>query len=140
VLAALFARSFVPQYVLFSNDGPLGAMASQAQVKWSNFRGMWMDLNSISSQYVSCSPSVTQILNLALNTVAWAKFYAPLALLALGLAAGFCFRRLGLSNLACVLGALAAACFRVWRWALAVRQPALLDVAPVLTGVPPFPA
>jgi hypothetical protein len=107
LLAALFARSFVPKYVVFSNDGPLGAMASQAQLKWSNFRGVWQDLNSIGSQGISSTLSVTQVLNLALNYVAWAKFFAPLALLVLGLGAGFCFRRFGLSNLACVLGAVA---------------------------------
>lgn len=109
LLAVLFARSFLPQYVLFSNDGPLGAMASQAKLKWSNFRGVWLDLNSIGSQGISSNLSVTQVLNLALNYVAWAKFYAPLTLLILGLAAAFCFRRLGLSNMASVLGALAAA-------------------------------
>lgn len=108
LLAVLFARSFVPQLVLFSNDGPLGAMASQAQMKWSNFHGAWLDLNSIGIQSISSNLSVTQVLNLALNYVAWAKFFHPLALLLLGLAAGFCFRRLGLSYLACLLGALAA--------------------------------
>ncbi|MGD0262205.1 MAG: hypothetical protein ABSD29_20760 [Verrucomicrobiota bacterium] len=108
VLAALFARSFVPEYILFSNDGPLGAMASQAQLKWSNFHGVWQDLNSVGSQGMSNNLSVHQLMDLALNSVAWAKFFAPLTLLMLGLAAGFFFRRLGLSYLACVLGALAA--------------------------------
>ena len=100
VLAALFGRSFAPQYVLFSNDGPLGAMANGEHLKWTNFRGVWFDLNSIGGQGVSSSLSVTQVIMLALRTVAWAKFFAPLTLLILGLAAGFCFRRLGLSNLA----------------------------------------
>ena len=108
VLAAVFGRSFVPEYALFSNDGPLGAMASQAQFKWSNFHGVWQDLNSIGSQGISNNPSVHEAIDLALDYVAWAKFFAPLALLILGLAAGFFFRRLGLSNLACMLGALAA--------------------------------
>jgi hypothetical protein len=108
ILSAMFARSFVPEYVLFSNDGPLGAMVSQANLAWPNFHGVWLDLNSIGSQGISSNLSVTQVLNLALSSVAWAKFFAPLSLLLLGLAAGFFFRRLGLSNLASVLGALAA--------------------------------
>ena len=108
VLAAVFARSFVPKYVLFSNDGPLGSMVNAGPEKWTGFRGGWLDLNSIGSQAISSNLSITTIILLALDAVAWAKFFAPLTLLILGLAAGFCFRRLGLSNLACVLGALAA--------------------------------
>jgi hypothetical protein len=108
LLAALFARSFVPEYVLFSNDGPLGVMASQASLKWSNFRSVWMDLNSIGCPGMSYNPSLTWVPGLALSSVAFAKVYAPLTLLALGLGAGFFFRRLGFSNVACVLGALAA--------------------------------
>lgn len=108
LLAALFAKSFVPQYVIFSNDGPIGAMANGADTKWSNFSGVWFDLNSIGGQGVSGNVSITQMILLAFSHVAWAKFYAPLAILTLGLAAGFFFRRLGLSNLACVLGAIAA--------------------------------
>jgi hypothetical protein len=108
VLAAIFARSFVPKYVLFSNDGPLGGMVNAGPVKWTSFRGGWLDLNSIGSQAITSSLSITTTILLALDAVAWAKFFAPLSLLVLGLGAGFCFRRLGLSNLACVLGALAA--------------------------------
>ena len=108
VLVALFARSFAPQYILFSNDGPLGAMANGDQMKWTNFRGVWFDLNSIGSRGMSDNLSVTRVLCLALNSLAWAKFYTPLTLLILGLGAGFFFRRLGLSHLACVLGSLAA--------------------------------
>ena len=107
LLATLFARSFLPQYVVFSNDGPLGAMSAQPQMKWSNFHGAWQDMNSIGGQGMSNSLSVHEALYLAMNSVVWAKFFAPLALLMLGLAAGFCFRRLGLSHLASVLGALA---------------------------------
>jgi hypothetical protein len=108
VLAAVFARSFVPRYVLFSNDGPLGAMANATGVKWTGFRGTWFDLNSLGSQGLSSNLSITQVILLSLDAVAWAKFFAPLALLVLGLGAGFFFRRLGFSPLASVLGALAA--------------------------------
>jgi hypothetical protein len=109
LLAVLFARSFLPQYILFSNDGPLGALASQESLKWSNFHGVWWDLNSIGIQGITSNLSITQVIHLALRPVAWAKFFAPLTLLILGLAAGFCFRKLGLSHIACVLGALAVA-------------------------------
>ena len=108
LLAFLFARSFVPEYVLFSNDGPLGAIASLTQMKWSNFFGGWLDLNSIGYQFMGSQPGISQVPTLALDVVSFAKYYAPLTLLALGLAAGFFFRRLGLSSAACVLGALAA--------------------------------
>ena len=106
-LIFLFHGSLDPSLVLFSNDGPLGAMAGGEEMKWSNFHGAWQDLNSIGNQAMSNSLSIHQFLDLVVNSVVWAKFFAPLALLMLGLAAGFCFRRLGLSHLASVLGALA---------------------------------
>ena len=127
LLAALFARSFLPQYILFSNDAPLGAMASEDELKWKwdnshgepdNFHGVWWDLNSIGSPGITSNWSVTQLIHVVLPSVHfadllapvyYAKFLAPLTLLLLGLAAGFYFRKLGLSCLASVLGALAAA-------------------------------
>jgi hypothetical protein len=108
LLAVLFARSFVPEYVLFSNDGPLGAISSLDKMKWSNFFGGWLELNSIGYRTVGSQPGISQVPTLALDVVSFAKYYAPLTLLALGLAAGFFFRRLGLAPVACVLGALAA--------------------------------
>ena len=125
LLAVLFARSFLPQYIVFSNDAPLGAMASEDELKRGsyhgepdNFHGVWWDLNSIGSPGITSNWSVTQLIHLLLPSVDYAgfpapvyyaKFLAPLTLLLLGLAAGFFFRKLGLSYLACVLGALAAA-------------------------------
>src|ERR1035441_6021280 len=80
VLGVLFARSFLPDYVLFSNDGPLGVMAGYEQAKWSNFKGNWTDLNSIGTQSVSSNLSISQAILLSLSTLAGAKFFTPLTL------------------------------------------------------------
>jgi hypothetical protein len=108
VLAVLFWRSFLPGYVHFSNDGPLG----QENVDWlklpSAMFGMWDDLNDIGVNAGAFTPGVTAGLKWLLGPVGYAKFYAPVALFILGLGAWTFFRQLKLSSLAATLGALAA--------------------------------
>jgi hypothetical protein len=108
VLAVLFWRSFLPDYVHFSNDGPLG----QDETHWaqlpSAFFGTWDDLNVIGSNGGATSPNVVTLLKWFVGPVGYAKFLAPVALFIVGLGAWTFFRVLKLSPLAAALGALAA--------------------------------
>ncbi len=108
LLALLFWRSFLPGYVHFSNDEPLG----QQNASWlklpSGIFGVWDDLNYIGSNSGAYSLTVSAVLNCLLGPVGFAKFLAPIALFILGLGAWTFFRALKLSPLAATLGALAA--------------------------------
>jgi TRAP-type C4-dicarboxylate transport system permease large subunit len=108
VLGLLFWRSFLPDFVHFANDGPLG----QQNVDWlrlpSAVFGMWDDLNDVGFGVGTFSPSVWGLIRFVLGPVGFAKFLAPIALLVAGLGALIFFRALKLTPLAALLGALAA--------------------------------
>ncbi|MGH7939778.1 MAG: hypothetical protein ACREFR_01745, partial [Limisphaerales bacterium] len=109
VLAVLFAKSFLPDYVHFSNDGPLGQInAADAQMP-GILTGTWMDLNDIGTSGGAAAPDITAMINWILGPVDYSKFYQPLCLLILGIGAWVFFRQLKLSPLAATLGALATA-------------------------------
>ena len=108
ILSLLFFRSFLPGYTVFSNDGPLGNLVSQPHRLPEGFTGGWQDLNSIGFREGGAFPNLSFGLMWLLGPVGFSKFYAPIALLVLGLGAWCFFRRLGLAPLACVLGGLAA--------------------------------
>ena len=92
----LFRESFVPSEVLFSNDGPLGLLMSQADTALHNFTGLWRPSNWVGSQELCAQPDFTSGLFVALGSpVLFAKCYAPLALIFLGLSAWFFTRRAG---------------------------------------------
>jgi len=107
-LALLFWRSFLPQYVHFSNDGPLG----QQNVNWiklpASLTGTWDDLNETGFGGGAFAPSITCALNWLLGPLGIAKFLAPVDLFMVGLGAWIFFRALRLSTLAAILGAFAA--------------------------------
>jgi hypothetical protein len=109
VLALLFWKCFLPDYVHFSNDGPLG----QQNAAWlklpEGFTGCWYDLNDIGSNAGAIGASVNTFVLWTLGPLGYAKFEAPVALFILGLGAWVFFRQLKLSRLATVLGTLAAA-------------------------------
>jgi len=109
ILAILFGKSFLPGYVHFSNDGPLG----EQNARWSLFpgtlTGSWDDLNDIGSSGGAASPDISSLSDWLLGPVGYAKFYAPIALFILGVGAWTFFRQLKLSPLAAGLGALATA-------------------------------
>lgn len=109
LLAFLFRDCLLPGYTLFSNDGPLGALMVQARHVPESFTGVWEDLNSIGYREGGAMPNITYALLWILGPVGFSKFYAPLVLLLLGLAAWWFFRRLGLAPLSCTLGGVAAA-------------------------------
>lgn len=47
VLTALFWKVFNPDYIVFSNDGPLGAIMNNVNQPWSSWFALWDD-----SQYI----------------------------------------------------------------------------------------
>jgi len=123
VLSALFYKSFFPNFVVFSNDGPLGAAQAQAASTWANFTGYWQDLNWLGGRAVGGFLALGNLLFATLGPVLFSKFVAPISLSLLGFSAWFCFRQFGFSPAVCVLGGLAAAlnmnAFSVSCWGLA---------------------
>jgi hypothetical protein len=109
ILVVLFHKSFLPEYVHFSNDGPLG----QQNTTWSQlpqaFTGSWGDLNNIGGSPGAFPLGLNALIRWVLGPVGYAKFLVPVALFILGLGAWTFFRQLQLSPLAATLGALAAA-------------------------------
>jgi len=108
ILAVLFWRSFLPDYVHFSNDGPLG----QQNVAWARMpaciTGMWCDVNYIGFNEGTISFSISALLHFITSPVGFAKFYPAVTLLLLGFSAWVLFWQLRLSPLAALFGALAA--------------------------------
>ncbi len=113
LLAAILGFSFyqvlLPGHNLASNDGPLARLESQSHQLPQRFTGCWQDLNSVGVRESAAMPSITYALLYLLKPVGFSKFYAPIALLMLGLSAWYFFRQVGLSPPASVLGGLAAA-------------------------------
>jgi hypothetical protein len=109
IVAVLFYRVFLPGWVHFSNDAPLGVMSSEPIRVPDAFTGCWNDLNAYGYRVPDATADITYALLLIGGPVGFAKFYAPLALVIMGFSAWFFFRQLGLTSLACVLGGLAAA-------------------------------
>src|SRR5580698_2418404 len=87
ILAVLFWRSFLPDYVFFSNDGPLGVQNAAWQAMPSGITGMWVDLNYLGSSGGAYTPSITGILHILLQPLGYAKFYPAVALFILGIGA-----------------------------------------------------
>jgi hypothetical protein len=109
ILAVLFAKSFLPDYVHFSNDGPLGQINAADGRMPSVLTGSWVDLSDIGINGGAAAPDITALLDWVLGPVAYSKFFQPLALFILGIGAWVFFRQLKLSPLAAALGALATA-------------------------------
>jgi hypothetical protein len=108
VLTALFCAGWLPGWLIFSNDGPLGAISGDYVRAPEAFTGIWADLNWLGTNGGSLSSGITGLLQWILQPVLFSKFYAAFALLFLGTGAWFFFRELGFTKLACVLGGLAA--------------------------------
>jgi hypothetical protein len=107
ILGLLFWKSFLTGYVHFSNDSPL----SQQTAAWLKVStaGFWDDLNIIGFNAGAFTPNISELIQAVAGPVGYAKFYAPIALLILGIGAWTFFRQLKLTPLAATLGALAAA-------------------------------
>jgi hypothetical protein len=129
ILCCLFWRSFLPGYVHFSNDGPLGSQKSAWLHLPEAFTGLWDDLNSIGINGGSWPPSINGMIRWVLGPVGYSKFLPPVTLFILGLGAWTFFRQLKFSPMACILGALAAALnsdfFATACWGVASQQIAI---------------
>ncbi|HEV2319844.1 MAG TPA: hypothetical protein VGV18_08850 [Verrucomicrobiae bacterium] len=108
VLAVFLHGVFVPDQILFSNDGPLGRLAAQCHHLPQRFFGCWQDLNNIGFDGGAASPSISFVMQWLLGPVWFSKFYALVSLLILGLGAWSFFRQSKLAPAACLLGGLAA--------------------------------
>src|ERR1700722_5871246 len=107
VLALLFSKSFTPQYVLFSNDGPLGSISATENNLPARFGGTWRPLGWLGAQAPAAAVTVTTLTATILSPVLFLKMYAPLTLLFTGFCAWLFFRQLRFSGVACVIGGLA---------------------------------
>ena len=136
-LAVLFHPSFQSELVLFSNDGPLGVISSQAASLPGSFFGYWNDLNWVGQEKPSAAPNFSQLL-LVNGAVVYSKIRAPFSLLLLGFAGWLLFRQLGFHSAVCVLGAFAFvlnmnffsnACWGLSSWTVAMASALLALVA-----------
>ena len=62
ILTALFWKSFLPGYIHFSNDGPLGQQMSAFARLPGGFAGAWNDQNDIGFNGGVYQPSVDALL------------------------------------------------------------------------------
>jgi hypothetical protein len=83
----LFLDNFRPERVLFSNDGPYGAMEAAHANPWKTLTGYWHDLNWLGYSAPATTPGITTLLRLLTTTLAFSKLYAPFSLLFVGWAA-----------------------------------------------------
>jgi hypothetical protein len=124
-LGLLFVWTSLPGYTLASNDGPLGALMAKCHRLPGWFHGGWEDLNTVGYRGGGGFASITFGLLWALGPLFYSKFYAPLAILLVGVAAWFFFRQMRFTPLACLLGGLAAmlnsAFFSVACWGIAAH-------------------
>lgn len=124
VLGLLFAKSFLPEYIVFANDGPLGATSAASGRMPDAMFGLWADLNWVGNEGVAPAPSVCNLLAVVLSPVAMAKVIVPLSLALLGCAAWVFFRQCGFAPWVCTVGGLAAALngdrFSVAAWGLSM--------------------
>ena len=109
VLGVLFHGSFLPGHILFSKDTPLGYLMSQCHRLPDRVIGCWQDLNLIGYTEGYTMGGISFALGVLLKPLLFAKFYAPLGILILGIGAGLFFRQMGLAPAASLLGGLAAA-------------------------------
>jgi hypothetical protein len=109
-VGTIFWKSLRPEFVLFSNDAPLGVLHSDAGRLPDGFFGFWQDLNWVGSVTIGATPNLTQILGTIVNSPLFvAKFYVPLSLVFLGLSCWFFVRRLGFRSEVAILSGIAAA-------------------------------
>jgi len=108
-LLLLFWKDLRHDYTVFANDGPLGQLSARYADLPSGIFAVWQDLNWLGGAEPSGMPSVAIIFNWLFGHLGYSKFFAPFAILFLGLGAWFCFRQWKFSPAVCVLGGLAAA-------------------------------
>lgn len=109
VLTILFVRGWQKDYVIFSNDAPLGALTAEYQNVGKSLTGFWVDLNWLGVSAATRPPSISPLLLWLLGPVVFSKLFAPVSLFLVGIGAWFFFRELGFSKPARIIGGVAAA-------------------------------
>ena len=109
VLSGLFYKLALPDYVLFNNDAPLGALQAQAAEAWHDISSFWGGLNWLGMGGPGGFLKLGHLLRASLGPAYFLKLMAPISLLILGLSSGYYFRQLKFAPLTCVLGGLAVA-------------------------------
>jgi hypothetical protein len=109
VLLVFFWRSFDPDLVHFSNDGPLGAEMVESLRFPGAFTGVWYDLNVLGGEGGAYPPGISALMLWLLGPLGYSKFAVPLVLWLAGICSFFFFRNLRLLSAAAILGALAVA-------------------------------
>ena len=104
----MFWKLFLPDYVHFFNDGPLGLQKAAWMRLPAGFHGHWDDLDGLGFSGGASVVNADSLLRWGFGPVGYAKFYIPFALWVLGAGAYFFFRRLGMTTVAAALGGLAA--------------------------------
>ena len=148
LLGGLFFRSFLPGYVHFSNDGPLGQQQMAALKAPQGLFGVWLDSNYIGADGGGFLPDVSYVLRCLVGPVGYSKFLVPLSLFTLGFGAWMFFSQLRLSRLAALLGAVAVALNSAYLstacWGVAPQQFAygfdFMALALVVSITPAMPA
>lgn len=132
ILGYLFSGSFKPGQVVFSNDGPLGVVKSEALKMPDASGGYWVDLHWIGTNGGFSPACFTYGLLWLLGPVGFAKFYPAFACLILGLSAWIFLRAIGVRSSLAVVGAIAAALnsnyFSNTCWGLGSRSLTLASV------------
>lgn len=108
ILGVLFWKCFLPDYVYFSNDGPLGIQAAAFLKPPQALFGQWFDLWSVGWPAGASFLDTDTMVRWLMGPVGLAAFYVPLSLFLLGFGAYFFFKRSGLGSFASILGGLAA--------------------------------
>ncbi|HAV60769.1 MAG TPA: hypothetical protein DCY13_00190 [Verrucomicrobiales bacterium] len=109
VICLMFIQSFQPGVVHSSNDGPLGANMAEHYSLPESFLGIWQTLNWVGGWSGSATPNFTNLLLWLLGPIGFAKFYAPVSILVLGLCAWLAFKQLRFNPVTCLIAALATA-------------------------------
>jgi len=104
----MFWRCTLPDYVLFSNDGPLGLQHSDWLQLPRAFVGQWYDLNTLGINAGASLADFSSLVRWILGPVGYAKFIIPIGLWFLGVATYLFFKRSGMPVASSALGGLAA--------------------------------
>ena len=109
ILGYLFSESFRPNHVVFSNDGPVGVVKSDAIKMPDASTGYWVDLHWLGSNGGFSPACFTYGLLWLLGPIGFAKFYPAFASLFLGLSAWVFLRAIGLRTSLAIVGGIGAA-------------------------------
>jgi hypothetical protein len=144
LLALMFYDSFVPGWVLFSNDSPAAHFFGRPDHLVEDLHGAWQPLYWVGNEEVSNRVTLSWLVGLFFGPLGNAKFFAPFALLFLGGSAFVFFRQLRFHPMVCALGGVAAflnmnafsnACWGLAPWVLARAMVFLALAALVAPGI-----